>query len=640
MAEVVIAGKTYALVADSLLPTGKRAIQRSYRPTNTTDPGRIKRVQYEVSGPIGASQESTAGYLGIDYVTGRDAGTGGLETRYPRRLLSQGKRNVVDITGSPVTDSGGYAEFAYGSPSSAYGGTEALFGTSDASGDIVNFMDEQEGRLFLHHGAISTQVNLDGMAEEENFIHANIVMHAIDWRLRGYVGFGPGKAVAYRTNVTDTGSTYTDVGGVTGQYARKFAVGSDRLWVATGVNQATFTNNDYTTFATAFEIGDHKHLTNGVGTLGPYTFFGKQGGVYSFTDVGKPVPMSDAFTRHLSTLNGAQMVAFAGWLYYTSALGLRALNASLVDNAVGIGVALPNFTGHGGIPTALWTADGDLFVAYLVDETNTYIYRGQFNPQKTPGTGQLDWFPFRYLASTQCNVGYSSSTTDNPVIIWGEDGDFAYEEFDPLGRDDLWDDRLYSTLGGVAYLTTLDRDPHMLKALRLVRVRVLNVEYCATWRVAVAFDVEPWNTPTYYDVGPELDVPGYHTLRPTMGRAPIQKVAGRNMKFRLTQTAEGANSETLPPEINGPVEIEYDERPANIEEVALVLQAGTDADRLVAELRDLASEQTEGPSVIRLPGDRANERRYAMVADVQRRTDLKGDGIEGVTVTLHLWDVE
>lgn len=631
MAEIQIGEETFALVQDSLLPAGKRAILRSDLPTNAPSPGRIVNVEWEFTS-IGHSNESTAGKLGTDYTTN-------LETRFKRRLLSLGKRTAVDITGSPVTDSGGYAAFAYGSPSSAYGGTEALFGTSDASGDKVNFFDEQQGRLFAHHGAISTQLDLSDWGEEDNYIHANIITDAVDWRAYGWVGFGPGKAVAQRTNVTATGSTYVDVGSVAGQYARKFALGSDRLWVATGVNQVVYTLDTYATFSSPFEVGDHNHLTNGVGTLGPFTFFGKQGGIYSFTDQGKPVPLSKALEHHLSTLNGSQFADPGwGWLYYISALGLRCVNTRGVDNPVGIGVRMPDFTGHGGIATALWVADSDLFVAYLVG-TDTYIYRGVLNEDNAArinANGQPDWYPFRFLEDTQCNRGYSSSTPTNPVIVWGEDGDIAYESFDPLGRDDLWSSRLYSTSGGVWYGTTLDRDNHMVKSVRKARIRVLNVEPCSTWQLAFAYDVEPWHTPTYIDCGPELDVPGYWDLIPAQGSRPLTNISGRNFKPRLTQTADGTHAETLPPEVNGTLEVEYDEHPDTIEVVQVQL-TGDDTDDMMLRLRKLKDKQAKaGPHKVYLDGESC----WAMIADTeQKRHDAKGDGVEVVAVALHLWAV-
>lgn len=630
MADLVIGGKTFTVVQDSLLPAGKRAIKREWRPSNANDAGRTRRIQYEPWGPVGKSLLSTSGTLATDY-------TQNLATNHLGRLLSVGKRTAVTVTGSPVTDSGGYAAFAYGSPSSAYGGTEALFGTSDTSGDIVNYFDEQQGYLFAHHGAISTQFQISDWTEIENYFHPNIITHAIDWRSKGYIGFGPGKSVAYRANATATGSTYTDVGAVAGQYARKFALGSDRLWVCTGVNQVTFTLNDYTTFATVFEAGDHQHLANGIGCHGPITHIGKQGGIYSFTDFGKPVPLSRAFGNRLSTLNGAQWADPGwGWHYYTSVMGLRAVSPSGVDNPVGPGLGMLEFTGHAGIPTAIWDSGGELYVAYFVDDTNTYIYRCKFNPQTTPGTGQPDFFPFRYLASTQTNGGFSTESTTNPTIVWGEDGEFAYETISPDQRDDLWSGRRYSTSGGAWYGTTFDADRHLIKTIRQARLHVLNVEPCSTWQLAFTFDIDPWDTtPTYVDCGPELDVPGHYTLRPTNGiyGAPTSGISGRAFKPRLTQTAEGPNAETLPPEVNGVLEVEYDERPELIEEVTVMVELGTNADLTLDILRDFADSSTEGPVKVVVGG----KKHWAMVAGHGKRVDIAGDSVEAAEVVLHLW---
>jgi hypothetical protein len=46
-----------------MLRAVSRAIIRNYRATNVSDPGRVRRVSWEIYGPIGASVESTAGVL-------------------------------------------------------------------------------------------------------------------------------------------------------------------------------------------------------------------------------------------------------------------------------------------------------------------------------------------------------------------------------------------------------------------------------------------------------------------------------------------------------------------------------------------------------------------------------------------------
>ena len=80
-----------AILDDAQIDGGKRAISRVYRDANASDAGRIRRVQWEVWGPIGLSLESTSKALGTDFCQN-------LETRWERRLISSGKQTEVDLS--------------------------------------------------------------------------------------------------------------------------------------------------------------------------------------------------------------------------------------------------------------------------------------------------------------------------------------------------------------------------------------------------------------------------------------------------------------------------------------------------------------------------------------------------------------
>ncbi len=70
-----------AIVDDDKVGGGRRAIQRSYRPSNVRDPGRIRGVEWNIWGPIGNSLESSSGLLATDFAQN-------METRWVRRLLA------------------------------------------------------------------------------------------------------------------------------------------------------------------------------------------------------------------------------------------------------------------------------------------------------------------------------------------------------------------------------------------------------------------------------------------------------------------------------------------------------------------------------------------------------------------------
>lgn len=640
---VRIGDREYPLVTDRLQLGGKRAVTRTQRPTNGTDPGRIKRVEWRLDGPVGGSQESVVGYLGVDY-------TQNIETRFPRRILSLGKRTAVSLSASnpPVVAAGTssmYGSAYYGT--SYYGGVQAVTGTSSSSGDVVRFMAELQGYLFVFHGAIVNQIDMSTWTVVDTEVLPALVVGVAVWQNWLWIAYGASNRMSIIISASSSGMNIQHNYGLDTLLVTALAPGSDRLWfgIFDGTNPDQPTNNisytfDYfNTYASPFPIGNPVENINGIGSHGPYTYAGKISNLFSFTDQGKPVPLSRALVGHKSAHNGARYADPGwGWLYCTADIGQRAI-AGHTDNPVGIGERMKQFTGHSGRTTEVFADRGEKWDAVLTVAGHSYMYRCVFSSE-TGGSGQPDLYPSRYITDAEVGCIFASNTPTNPVIIWGEDGNIAYETISRDGRDDLFAARLYSTSGGIWYGTTLDRDPNLLKTLRLARCRVLNVEYCSDWQLAVTFDVNPWVTdPDYIDIGPLMDIPGQHTLIGNAGPdgQPLHNISGRNFKPRLTQRADGTNAETLPPEVNGALEIEYDERPAMIEEVTLLLQGGDDIDTRMAELTRLASEQSDGPFKVLLPGDKPLDSKYAMVAGQPQRKDLKGNGVEGIEVTLQVW---
>jgi hypothetical protein len=609
----------------------KRPLVRSYKPTNASDPGRIRTVQWELWGPIGASRESISGILATDYVQN-------LDTRFPKRLISKGARNAIDLTTEDPSGVSGttiIGEVILGSVTNKLGG-------AISTSDNVTHFDEQASRIFAHRGKLSTQVAISGWTVEATEVHPEPVMGAVSWTGKGRVGLGGAAVMRTRTAVSATGSTYVETTDILGNsiYAGPLAVGSDRCWFitrdSTGAfeNMTAYTLDDFQTTANPFQIGDPRVKANGIGPLGPFTFEGKASGLFSFTDQNKVVPLSRALQGHLSTNNGKQWADPGwGWNYVITDIGLRAVT-SHIDNPVGIGERMREFTGHSGRPTAIWAERGELFVAYL-NGTETYAYRGVFGAQ-TSETGQPDFYPWWYRASTTCEAIFSTNTPTNTAVVWGEGTNMAYETIDRVGRDDLFTSRTYSVVGGSWYGTELDRDPHMLKVLRLNRARAKGMTSGSTWTVAWSFD-----NGSYVEL-PEITETGYHTVRPVQEQVnvPMDDISGRTMKPRIVQVAAGSGASTTPPELNGTLEVEYDERPEVVEVIGVGIQvstAGMSKQGLINKLKSLLGSRSGGPLRMRFSDEDADF--YGLVADVTNRRDIKADAVEAVDVIIQKWDV-
>lgn len=634
----------FAIVDDSQIANGKRAITRTYRDANASDAGRIRRVQWEVWGPIGSSLESTSGRLGTDFCRN-------LETRWERRLISAGKENFVDLS----ADDPAQTAAAFGT---------AIFGDNTFSSSVdvpsynIRVFDEQSGYLFAHRNNLSTQVDMSNWTVIESVDQGAQILDAALWRNSGRIALGSDVPMQTRTNVTGSGSTYSDTTSISPAgdvYAFAVKRGSDRAWYidantgGTTLNYAGYTLDSFQTLASPFQVGDPDVNTNGIGPFGPFTMFGADDNLYSFTDQGKPVPLSRALLNHLSDHNGAQWADPGwGWNYAITAIGLRAIQSG-IDNPVGIGERMRGFTGHDGVPHAIWAERGELWIIYQGKNSDLYGYRGAFGPE-TAATGQPLMFPWFYQTSSNSNAIFSTSSTPNPLIIRSDFGNMRYQIIAADGRDDLYQYYVYSTDGGEWYGTTLDREPNLLKTLRLARFRTRSMTDGSSWQLGMAFNPQPTDTAfaNYIDIGSAVATDGFHTIEPIQGNIAISNISGRTMKPRFTQVALGSGASSTPPEINGTLEIEYDERPEQIEEITVVVNITGTAysnNYIWDTLRELLGSTVNGPFQIQLPDDlppvvtkgSAGGKKWAMLASVTNREDLKDPAIEGIQLVFQTW---
>ncbi len=641
----------FAIVDDAQIEGGKRAIVRNYRDANASDAGRIRRVQWEIWGPIGASLESTAGRLGTDFCRN-------LETRWERRLLSSGKQIEVELDNDdPVGTPSYFGDSNFGD-NYFYSGPQLVQGQ-----DVVVF-DEQEGYLFVSRGSLTTQVRLDDFSIVQTKQHNADVLDAALWRGKGRLAMGRYQPMQTRDYVDAVGSTYIDTVAISPTqdvYAQAVKRGSDRAWYidadpgSTTFNFAGYSLDSFETLAAPFQVGDPDINTTGIGPFGPFTMFGAEDNLYSFTDQGKPVPLSRALLSHFSDHNGMQWADPGwGWNYAMTSIGLRALQPG-IDNPVGLGERMRGFTGHDGIPHAIWAERGELWVVYATTNGELYGYRGAFGPE-TANTGQPLWFPWFYEASSTCGALFSSVRgLDDPLrhfrMFRGNGTNMKYMQAASDGRDDLCGEHyFYSTEGGDWYGTTLDRDPNLLKTLRLLRFRTRNVNAGSSWQVGMAFNPPPafGADADYVDIGNLITSDGAHTIKPIQGNIPLTNISGYSMKPRFTQVAGAVDAEDNPPEVYGTLEAEYDERPEQIEEVSVVVNmTGTSYSNnyIWDTLRELLGSTVNGPFQIQLPDDlppvvtknSIGGKKWAMLSSVDKRQDLKDPSIEGVALTFQIW---
>jgi hypothetical protein len=650
----------FKIVADDQIAGNKRAIERSYEDANATTPGRRKRVEFEVWGPVGASLQSTAGGLGIDF-------TRNMETRWERKLTSGVKQTTLDLTTDDPPGEGAYFGTAY------FGSSYfSSAGVGVGAADVVVFA-EQDSYLFACRGRLLTQVNMT--TTPWTVVSTTVLDAAIrdadHWRGTVKIALGPTAPMVRIAGANSSGPTLVNVTATSPNesvYASAIKTGSDRAWYInanqsqTTYNYAGYTLDDFVNLASPFQVGDPDTGTTGIGPFGPFTMFGTEDGIYSFTDQGKPVALSRALTSVHSTLNGYQFADPGwNWNYYTAITGLRA-NGSGADNPVGIGERMRGFTGHDGQPHALYQVRGELPVAYHTSSDTYYGYRGTFGPA-TGGTGQPMLWPWFYSASGDTHAIYSSTTgVPNTSGIWlirGEGTNLTYSLIAADGRDDLYPSYQYSVAGGTAYLTTLDENPNLLKVLRLARFRTRSMASGDSYTVAFAFDPNPTDPvgATYVSLD-AVTTNGNHTIVPDNGTAtgqgnpsPTVGISGFSMKPRITQVALGSGSSTSPPEIIGTLDVEYDERPELFERVNVAIDmTGTAySDNKVWDLfAELSSQQTAQPFRIQYPDDMppgvssasGGGQKYAMVSNVSRRTDIKAGDIEAFNLVIDTWPQE
>lgn len=577
-----------------------------------------------------------------------------LESRWDSRLISSIKQTAVPLTGFDPPGTGSY----FGT---SYFGT-SYFGGQNSNGQDVVVFDEQQSYLFAHRGTVSTQIDiLNSFTPVASFVQSATVRWAEHWYGYGRIALGPSVPMQTRLGATPAGATYVNTTSTTPAadvYANYIRRGSDRAWIVDAsqisgfFNYAGYTLDSFVNMAAPFQVGDPMVGVNGIGPYGPLTSFGAADNIYSFTDQGKPVPLSKAMDAIHSDENGQQFADPGfGWNYYRSVMGLRAHDLRGNDNPIGVGERMRGFTGHNGIPTAIFAARGELWVVYQTSTGTSYGYRGVFGPE-TANTGQPLFFPWFYDASGYCGAIFSTTTpnggTQNLTMIRADGTNMTYMTIAADGRDDLAA-TVYSTGGGVGYLTTFDKDPNLLKTLRIVRIQTRGLESGSSWQIAMGFDTNPTapTSATYTVIG-TVATNGFKTSDPVISGIPITSISGRTIKPRVTQVAGGASASTTPPELRGTLEIEYDERPEQIEQIEVVVMLDT---RDVSDnyrwdvLRQLVGSSTDGPFKIQLPDDlppgvksgSGGGQKYAMLNSVTARTDLKDDNIEAVTLMWSCW---
>lgn len=614
--EIALNGKRYGIVADTHIPTGKRAYVRGVRPSQASDPGRIAQAVWKLSGPLGASRENESGFLGHDY-------SDNLETLYEELLTSSPSPNNLTLTSADPagsTTSAALGGFALGS--APLGG-----GTADVAAGNLTHIDQQASYLFFHRGPFSTQVNSSWTVVKTQ-TQDGPVQGAVNWQGFGWVGLGGNAPLQKRSGVTASGATYSDVsiGGNT-IYAGDLKRGNDRLWfVNANTNQARYTPDAFVTASNAFTVGDDNRQLTGIGTLGPFTVFGAEDGVFGFTDAGKPVLVHD-LDEIPSTNNGARHVEIWGWNYYITTLGLFGWTPN-VTNPVGV-EALKGFEGAiDGRPTAVGKFRDSLLVAYLTTGGDTYIVRGVFGPA-TDATGEPLWYPFKKLSSVECHCIHTVATpfSTNPNIIVGRGTNATRYIMGRRGRDIADGNYVFSTEGGTWFGTTMMRLNGLHANLRHAMFLTENCDANNTWQLAVSVDGG-----SYINVGSAVTTNGHQTVRPVSAGAPLSTVSFHTIKPRLTQVAA---SSSAPPQIRGRLTLVYDERPELITEIKVYVYVRDDSE--LDTLFDLAGHGQNSPIEVSLP-DRSDTY-YGFVASAEQATDIKVDTQQAVALTVHLWDV-
>jgi hypothetical protein len=644
------------MIADSEIRGGKRAIERQFLDANGSGPVRRQRVEWAIHGPLGASLESSAGYLGVNF-------TRNLDTRWYQRLIPTAEQNLVDLTGDDPPGIDG-SVFDEGIFDTSYFGSPLGSGTSGDGPDVVVFA-EQNNYLLVMRGSLLTQV--DTTTTPWTVVSTTALdadaLDADHWRGTVKIALGTTAAMQRVVGATSSGVVLADVTATTPAetvYASAIKRGSDRAWYVNAnqaqstYNFAGFTLDDFVNLANPFQVGDPTAGMNGIGPFGPLTMFGGMDNLYSFTDQGKPVPLSRALYNHHSVWNGNQW-ADPGWTwnFATSAIGLRAVSPGGIDNPVGIGETMRQFTGHNGIAYTVYSERGELWVIYYTTGGAIYGYRGTFG-QETAGSGQPLLFPWFYKASSWSQAMFSTVTgaADQGVfIIRGDGTNLVYSLIASDGRDDLYPSYTYDITGPfAAYMTTLNRNANLQKTLRLARFRARNLTSGSSWALAFAFDANQTDitNATYVTVG-TVTTNGPQTLTPVSAGAPLANISGRTMTPRLTLVAGGSGADTTPPEISGTLEVEYDERPEQYEQINVACYFTSPSGRPESEiwslLASLLGQDVPAPITLQIPDNlppgvstaSGGGTYYAHLTGVTKRTDVTRDDVEGYSLQFDCW---
>lgn len=602
--------------------TGRRALTRRMRDSQPTDPSKIVEERWTLSGPVGQSRQREDGFLGQDY-------SESLETRYDDLLTSLPARTTVTLN---TLDLGGTGDSHLGA-TATLGGFHLGLGTSTLGVADASHIHEDRGQVFVARGQFISQVRPDTMALVETEEMPQRVEGMVFWQGQGYVGVGPNETLRRRTTVSASGSSYATVGSIeagTMVATLKHCFYVDRR--SANENEMRFTLDNFATESNAFQVHDTGQTPNGMGSYGGTALLGFSRGIHGFSSSGDPVEVITTARDFPSTLNGKQHATLWGWHYTTTALGLKATIPGEVENNVGPG-DIRGFEGPTGQPQAIFAFKDSLFLCELVG-SDSYCYRGDFDPQTTPGTGRPKWYPFGKITGSTITVFGATTGRTLPTLLDGEDSDrLGYTSLSVKAREIDDTNYTYSTNGGTWFGST-----RMGRSLRAnPRWASFQTENCTasanTWQLAMAVDEG-----SYINVGSAVVSNGNQVVFPVSAGAPLATLDGYNHKPRLTQVAA---SSSAPPQIRGDLTILFDVRPDQVEEIALTVElggqgkAGEEEFDLLAGMVDPKGTGAT-PIAVVLPDE--VDTIYGFVHSVERNEDITGDGVVAANITLLRWD--
>ena len=611
------------IAGESLLPKGKRGYVRKPRQSQGSDPGIPKTATWHI-GPLGNSRERDDGFLGTEYAT--------LETRFDDLLTSLGAATSLTLNATGAT----------AALSSMLGITNMLGtrmlggGTSNASPGVITHIKEMNGQLFVAGGAFVTQVNPATWAVVAIKALGAVVRGMEMWFAKLRLGLGGSVAIQTVTGVTASAvATFTDeqISGAD-TFGKEMAVADDRLWwvradaAGTNENRLRFTADDFVTQSSGFVVGDPGVGATAIGVhTDGSTTAGSETGYFGFTNEGIAFNLLRALKDAKSQDNGRKIDSQFGWQYIPTSLGLYARRGGTI-NPVGIGTdSMSGFEGFDGKPLAVLAWRETLLVAYENSAGTTWrILQGFFDPNLTPGSGELAWHIFASRTTGQIRCLGATSTPTLPTVVWGEGANTLTRIAKGRGGRDISDaSYTYSTDGGQWFGATMMRQNHLRKTVRWGRFITEDCDASNTWTLAVSM-----TGGAYTNVGSAVTSSGAQKVVPsTVSSAPT----GHTIKPRLTQVAA---SSTTPAKIRGKIEIGYDERPDRVLDCAFVLNLKSRAELTLLE-GYADGEQSTGrqPLEVRLPED--STLRYGYITQVEE-TDLTDAGVIGAAVTMVLVD--